>query len=225
LQTGLALRPPFAILDGALQFSVAALNMPRSRVRKKKPVVVSSSKGTPGGGKRASTKLPMSKHRKWSLVVKSVAALAFTALGAIASFYQLAGGPPWPTTPEIDPGPPDNSQAFDVPFMISNRSAVFDDFVTAIYCVMADVELENGGKLRDVPIQASGQTIILHSSTRPFTCWFPVSPKNVKSATMWISISYKFRFLREWTPDAVAEPFTWDTRANPPRWLKNPINR
>jgi hypothetical protein len=74
-------------------------------------------------------------------------------LGLIASLYQLTGGPPWPTEPEIHPHDTVNASSLVLPFDVRNRSTLFEmsaEFncgVNLLYFADAD---GHTGLLRDV---------------------------------------------------------------------------
>lgn len=46
-------------------------------------------------------------------------------MGLVASVYQLGGGPPWPTAPEIHPRDTVNASSEILPFEVTNKSAFF----------------------------------------------------------------------------------------------------
>jgi len=144
-------------------------------------------------------------------------------LGLIASVDQI-WGPPWPTQLDFDPGPPDASLPFDVPFTVRNRSTVFDATAVQLGCLLEKVEFRNGGRLIDDLVVGTGPTEIARGDQRPFRCWFPFEPQQVKVAVMRIIASYDHHRLFGWRTQMRSEPFVWDTKATPARWVKgNPI--
>lgn len=64
-------------------------------------------------------------HRRWWQSTKWAIGTVVAILGLIASVYQLTGGPPWPTKPEIHPHDTVNASSLVLPFDVRNRSTLF----------------------------------------------------------------------------------------------------
>jgi hypothetical protein len=141
-------------------------------------------------------------------------------LTLLAAIYQLTGGPPWPKNIDIDAGPPDLSQAFDVPFVAVNKSSLFVAYNTQFNCVLDDVEINESGALRDDLLIGPEPMNIGPLETHPFRCWVPIKVRKIRHAIIRVVSFHKFRFLFNFTWRSPPIIFTWDTKAVPPRWLK-----
>jgi hypothetical protein len=60
---------------------------------------------------------------------------AATRIGG-SDIYVL--GPPWPVPPSFSPGPPSSGSAFDIPFQVENKSALFGLNNLKITCIVDD---------------------------------------------------------------------------------------
>lgn len=167
---------------------------------------------------------PVSLRRRMWLPTKRVVAAILALIGLIAGADQVVGGPPWPTSPDVIPGPPDNSQAFNVPFTISNKSGFFRDYIDKSSCAIGKITLTGNNKIENMRFTVLSGSIVYPLQSRPFLCWFPrLIPGQVVSAIMYIEISYKIKFIWGFPKTSIIGPFVWGTQAKPPRWLKGGV--
>ncbi len=79
-------------------------------------------------------------HRFWKL-----AAGAVGVAGALATLYQLAGGPPWPTEPAFSAStavtPQSAASPFDVSFTVTNESGLFAVRHMRIQCQIVPLDV------------------------------------------------------------------------------------
>jgi hypothetical protein len=160
------------------------------------------------------------RHRNYRRAVEWSIGTVLSVLALLAAIYQLSGGPPWPTSIDIDPGPPDLSQAFNVPFVATNRSSLFSAYDTHFNCILDDVEINDTGALRDDLFIGPEPMDIGPLEAHPFRCWVPIKAIRIRHGAIRVVSFHKFRFLVEWEWRSAPIIFTWDTKAVPPRWLK-----
>jgi len=114
--------------------------MAKSRTRKKrKAIIVESSKQAPAKKPQRSTNHPATPilptvRRRWFRYIAGIFGLPITVIGLIASIYQILGGPPWPTDPDVRPHDVSDNSSFVLPFTIRNRSTLFDMNHVAMTC-------------------------------------------------------------------------------------------
>jgi hypothetical protein len=218
--------------------------MPKSRgrkIRKKSGAhtpPVKSSKTQPEPPKQATgEKLPdaapaspaSAKQRRtpWLRILEVVfGTLVLGAITLAASAYQLSGGPPWPTSPQIEPGMPAYSPTFSIPFEVRNPSSWFSMHRAILECEMKDLKTSGG---RTIPvlntrIALSGDTAIDPLGSRPFQCLFPVlTPgETVVGAKLSIMAQWHISLFGWWVPswEPTIGPFNWRSDLKPPRWIK-----
>ena len=168
--------------------------------------------------------LPMLLRRRLFQAAKWVVVTVVATLGLAASVYQLGNGPFWWTAPEVDPGPPDYSEPFNVPFTIYNRSVVFSITEANFYCRLREIITDANAEIHNVTTIGNNISDIqpLHYPT--FRCWFPFSlPGKITKAD--INIFVRHKHALPWNDSNTLDTgtFHWDLRANPPRWLKGDI--
>jgi hypothetical protein len=78
------------------------------------------------------------RHRKLWVGVKAAALFLVGVAGLGASIYQLGGGPPWPTDPDIHPKDATDGSSLILPFVVRNLSTVFS-IKTANFLCRADL--------------------------------------------------------------------------------------
>lgn len=156
-------------------------------------------------------------------IIKWIATFALATISLAACIYQLGGGPFWWTTPEVEPGPPDYSEPFNVPFTVHNRSTIFSIYVH-FYCILRNVTSQHGSTIVNVSTDNGVLTIIQPLSGPSFRCWFPIN-MNDKIISANIDIVAEYSHHLPWNENTFinAGPFHWDTRSNPARWLKGDI--
>lgn len=147
-------------------------------------------------------------------------------LGLLASVYGLSGEPPWPTSPQIEPGAPAYSLAFSIPFEVRNPSSWFSMHRAILECEIADLKTSSG---RTIPvlntqIASSQDTAIEPLGSRPFECLFPVLTPGETVVGAKLSMMAQWHIARfswrvpSWEP--MIGPFNWRSDLNPPRWIK-----
>jgi hypothetical protein len=167
------------------------------------------------------------RRTPWLRILEVVfGTLVLGAIALAASAYQLSGGPPWPASPQIEPGMPAYSPAFSIPFEVRNPSSWFSMHRTILECEIADLKTSSG---RTVPvlntqIASSQDTAIDPLGSRPFQCLFPVlTPgETVVGAKLSIMAQWHIALFGMWLPswEPTIGPFNWRSDLKPPRWIK-----
>jgi hypothetical protein len=107
--------------------------MPNSRGRKKKSSGYND--GRAGDRSSRSPERGLASHRRWARAIKWTIGAAITLFGLVAGVVGV-WGPPWPADPEIHPHDTVDGSSLVLPFIVKDRSALFD-----IPNVTFDVEL------------------------------------------------------------------------------------
>jgi hypothetical protein len=135
------------------------------------------------------------------------------AAGSLLDFW----GPLWPTKPIVNVGEPSFSRAFELPFFVTNKSALFDMKNTTIRCSPSFL-LGTFGLFAVGGPAAENVTIEAGDHGRSFIC-------NISSDVDPQSLSVEFNFQYEvnllfisWTREVRSDYFTWNAEARPPRW-------
>jgi hypothetical protein len=157
----------------------------------------------------------------YRVAARTISALALL-VGIVAGIDTL-WGPFWPTTPDVTVGPPDQSAPFAVPFTLENRSIAFP-IEGQFFCVLHRIvdTSKQPATLAEVPIIAMGPAALFTQDKEPFKCWFPFREHGqiMPIAEAHIEI---MMIGRVWPWQSVRArslgQFTWDAKANPPRWL------
>jgi hypothetical protein len=151
------------------------------------------------------------------------------AVGLLAGAYQLGGGPPWPTSPKIDPGAPAYSPAFSIPFEVRNPSSLFYMHRTIFECEMENIKTNQGRVISvlNTQIASTRDTAIAPKAARPFTCLFPLTlapGEAIVAARLSIMAQWhsEIPLLGWWVPswEPTIGPFYWHNDLNPPRWIR-----
>lgn len=167
--------------------------------------------------------------------LRYVLAFFLAAAGAIATFYQLTGGPPWPTPPSFAPGGTSYASQFDVPFVVTNPSSLFSISNLHISCeVSFDAQGTDGGRILTDPesfvsIQGEGlNPELLSHSSATFTCPFrgfaavdgTDAGARLLRAKIYFIAEYNVAF---WGTERMqSQVFQLDTETNPPEWQPGP---
>lgn len=147
---------------------------------------------------------------------------ALVTFAALVLAFVSAIGPPWQTTLEVEPSPPDKSDALSLPFVVKNRSALFDDKDARLSCGMLKVTSDNGNLENLMSIKFNNTATIPAGETRPFRCSFPLRPAApIKEATLYINATYRLRLFG--VQNVGLGPFKYDSTTKPPRWLRQPL--
>lgn len=143
----------------------------------------------------------------------------------------LFGGPPWWTSPEIEPSKYDAVSAFYIPFLVSNPSILFPLTDTHFACLLNFIEFENGGTV-DHSLSETGVLVTIAPGAKdvPFRCTFlellGLGNRKVVQASFGILVGYTIR-LPFWQMHFMKYfgPFVWDTTLRPPAWRKENMLR
>jgi hypothetical protein len=165
-----------------------------------------------------------------------VIAFLVASIGLVGSIYGI-WGPPWPTEPVFAPGNASLGSPFDVPFLVTNKSALFRLNNLSIICeIIAFEAISSDGKAgirtapnaRETKILARGVNPFLAAGeSRPFTC--PIrglmilganredaADKVTKAQIMFIS---EYDFILFWHAKSTSGVFTLNTSTTPPQWM------
>lgn len=225
--------------------------MAKSRSRKKKAVT-----NTPAKPKElrlaintalaASPQTPL-RQRRWVRYLQRLFGAVVVLVGLIAGAYQLMGGPPWPTDPEIRPhDTADASSTLVLPFTIRNRSTLFDmnnvNMTCGVDLVMfsdasgATAAVENAafstGNLSipanstaNYPCDASGLvqvrpdgSFILRDNLSTKGAVFK-GPLTIRKMCMWIGGDYKIGPMNESFTSTI---FKWPASQTSRQWIEGP---
>lgn len=164
-------------------------------------------------------------HRRLWPVAKLIVGFCVAGIGTIGSVYGLVG-PPWPTNPIFAPVFPSAGFALDVPFVISNKSALFALQNMQIFCGIEDVELSPPSALRGfrgLSVTTGGKSTLdalaSASYTCPFSTLFKLPPGTALTAG---SIQFWTEYDSRWPwggrVRSIDESFTLNTKTSPPQW-------
>ena len=164
---------------------------------------------------------------KWA---KRIGGFIVGPLLAIVAFVYAVWGPVWPTAPTFDPGFPSFSSPLDVPFNITNKSAIFPISELTILCGLEYFEGKNqlGGPtiLREVGTSqiVTGQSL-RPLQTRSYVCSLKrfirfVPEPRVEKATIGFVSTYN-----SWWPwgersKSISDTFTLNAATVPPQWTR-----
>ncbi len=182
----------------------------------------------PGGRKREVWR----KLLRWiATPIGRVLTIALGILAVVEAVHQFRG-PPWPTVPEVEPGPPNYSDAFQIPFTARNASLLFTvhaTFQCAIY------KFESGPPDR-MSVELGSNYVMLPRSVSPaflepraqrqIRCNMEEhvrTPPPLTAAEMRIRVTYEWKLpFGVWTSQKVSYTpmFVWHPELNPPAWLE-----
>lgn len=217
--------------------------MSRSRGRKQK------GKGQSGSAKpRQSNTAPLAarrpsllerlRHKYWFRIAEWTLGLVVLVLGAIASVYQITGGPPWPADPVFSAEVASNASPFDNPFDVTNRSGLVDIRDLSIHCEILRLKskritVEEGYHGKLLFGSRGPNPILLSGQTSPFTCPFREAMDAVGFGANSLDdpIEAQIRLIGAYAtpwwwhgfwfnPDrATPALFTLNVKTIPPRWV------
>jgi hypothetical protein len=152
------------------------------------------------------------------------------AAGVLVSAYQLGGGPPWPASPEIEPGAPAYSPPFSIPFQVRNPSFIFSMQRPIFECEIENLKLSDGRVIQNVNTQLADTrgVTIAPKGTHPFNCWFPLpvpQGQTIVDAKLNVEVQWRIaipflglRMDAPWMP--TIGPFNSNSTLGPTRWIK-----
>jgi|HubBroStandDraft_5_1064220.scaffolds.fasta_scaffold53754_2 hypothetical protein len=164
-----------------------------------------------------------------------IAEFAFGTLLALFLFVWTFVGPPWPTDPIFLPGSPSFGSSLDVPFSVSNKSALFSLSNLSIQCEI--LKLDSKGPT-GAAIYAKGATFVAVSGAKntlkpldvgSYTCPArgifavdhkdAIEPDRVLAAQIAFKAGYDSRLL--WgRSTSTSGIFTLNTATVPPQWTQ-----
>jgi len=146
-----------------------------------------------------------------------------TSIALFGLFYGIFG-PPWPTTPEFSPGLPSSGSPLDVPFIVTNHSALFKVIGLSISCRMNSGHTLHGKVFNGVTtISASDGNTLRPAETRSYTCQFNRVITTTKGDHF---VRAELQFLTEYDSPWPLRPrkhgssdiFTLNTATSPAQW-------
>jgi hypothetical protein len=157
--------------------------------------------------------------RMW-LVIVGCATLVVGGL-AIASNVVQVFGAPWPTEPTFTPGANLSASPFDVPFSVTNRSALFSINNLSLSCrLISGRTVRLRIKFDDVEVRvAVGVNVLRPLESRPYVCPFNRTisvPDKFEAAQIEFKSKYKSPWPFRPEESATSEIFTW--YPSPPHW-------
>jgi hypothetical protein len=164
------------------------------------------------------------RGQKALLLVRGLLVFVLGVVGLIASVDTM-WGPIWPTGLDLEPSPPDFSQPFSSPMVVTNRSVVFPMVDVIFDCRMPKVEDRNGNTFDGAHTWTGKISIVKAGESTTFKCNWPVNDvSSIVSAKETIESRGTIRFLF-WRRRIKQShgPFRWDTTVNPPRWYKGDL--
>jgi hypothetical protein len=189
--------------------------------------------------RRLPTAMPAPRKSKgrWRRVYRRVRRIGGWLLGtplAAVGFVYAVWGPVWPLPLEFAPGEPSFGSAFDVPFTVSNKSALFGFSNVSIACELRNFKAvgPTGSAITQSPTatgtvapQGTNPTIA-RLTTTTFTCpigrAFMIDNRNAGEQLVSASISFVVEYdARLWWGRAKVKigPFSFDPRTVPGRWV------
>jgi hypothetical protein len=140
-------------------------------------------------------------------------------LSTLISFAISIWGPFWPLLPEIDPGPPDLSEPFQVPFTVKNPSHLLALKDIQFSCLLQHLNGGNNITFENNLFTIRNRVTIQPDERDTYKCWFPFDLSGpIASASIRIIVD-----LAQWPWSRRKSfdqwEFTWDLNARPPRWV------
>jgi len=207
--------------------------MPRSRGRKKakfKTNIDSKTRklDTPPKEETQLTLLARVRRTWWFRSAKWIFGVVLVAAGGVATLDTLLGGRIWPTAPSFVPGYPSSGFAWDVPFTVSNKSALFPVNHLVIKCWIHSIQSKKGGSFREFTVGIAGENSLASLQSAPYTCPFSTIFPNltlepddkITEAIIEFGSEYESRVPFSKNRDPVfSGPFTLNTKTTPPQWV------
>jgi hypothetical protein len=185
-------------------------------------------KSTFGKGKPAPPPLQEpTPHRRSNLFWATRWGILFVVglAGLIASVVQI-WGPFWPIEPAFAPGMPSSGFALDIPFTVSNKSALFSIKRLNINCGLHSVTTANGGRFENFGVSALGGQAIAPAESRPYSCPLTtmilgLSNEKITEGVIEFSSEYDSPWPWPWNKRKRSSSglFTLNTKTIPPQWM------
>ncbi|MDQ6703003.1 MAG: hypothetical protein M3Z96_07835 [Pseudomonadota bacterium] len=166
-------------------------------------------------------------RRLW-LDVKLVSGIVVTVLGLLAAIVGILG-PPWPTEPSFSPGFPSAGSPFDIPFTVTNKSALFRISNLTLVCKISFARTLLGDTFENISVNSTGINTLQPGQTSSYTCLFNrimhlnrPPPFETKFAQAEISFAseYDSPWLFPRRIKVASDPFTLNSSTDPPQWTQ-----
>jgi hypothetical protein len=118
-----------------------------------------------------SAKTTVSVQQRLRLISRWLLGTAIATIGFVGSIVGI-WGPVWPTDPSFLPGLPSSGSPLDVPFTVTNKSALFRADQLEISCGLHAIKTRGGSSFVGFSIGASGSNALQAGESRPYTCPF-----------------------------------------------------
>lgn len=122
-----------------------------------------------------------------------------------------------PSDLEVNAGPPDYSQPFDVPFTVVNPNTLFDINDAQFSCDI-NLKTDKGLWIMNTRTKGEGPKTVERNEKDTLKCYFPFETNStiVQASVEIRSVYKKFPELHESAHKLGS--YRWDNKANPPRW-------
>jgi hypothetical protein len=189
-------------------------------------------------------KVQTQTHRRLWQAAKAAGIFVAGVIALLSGIYQLGGSAPWPTDPVFFPGQPSFVAAFEVPFVVENKSAFFWIKNLKITCVIpkafARSPLGSAIGFENMEAEAIGlpgslaPTLSSRAATGMYACPLRrlgnIDGRDAVEQMVSAEISFRTEYDGRWwwqKPRIVSEdgPFTLVTTTMPHRWMRGrPLN-
>jgi hypothetical protein len=168
---------------------------------------------------------PERMHRRLWTVAKAFAGFLVALFGLVGTAYGI-WGPVWPTEPVFVPGPLSFGSSFAVPFVVSNKSVLFDLKAFSITCRVDAKWVNLAGKtlldLGDAEFVLKNVNLLGAGATGSYTCPFGHALIWIPNSKLEAQLTFLSEYERPWLRDrvhATSDVFTLNNDSVPPQWL------
>lgn len=147
-------------------------------------------------------------------------------VGLISAFVTIFG-PLWPTAPSFEPGAPSLGSAFNIPFKITNDSALVPITGLTFKCHLLSArwsfkEFSAEANVEDGWTDWSHPNRLERRKSAPYTCRFANAfnfAGPLVSAQMEIVATYNSPWGGSESVTEKSDIYTWNSLTNPPQWM------
>lgn len=144
--------------------------------------------------------------------------------GVIAGIYSV-WGPIWPTEPAFAVTRASSASAWDVPFLVTNSSALFPIKDLEIECVLVSAVTKNQNTFEDAGFGILARSVLAPGETRPYTCplnrLFRLGPDDPPvAAKIKFVTEYASRLPWKTHTQATSGIFTLNAKTSSPQWMQ-----
>jgi hypothetical protein len=190
------------------------------------PDTVALQNQPPPGAEKTPIQPPEKRKISWPRFGgKFIGWILGTPLAVLVAIYTF-WGPPWPTAPTFDPGFPSFGSPLDVPFNVTNKSAIFSITDLTILCGVEDflgtgnIRLNNVGASEAVKGQAL-RPLETKSYVCPLKKLILISPEpKIEKATIGFVSTYRSPWPLGGTSKSISDRFTLNATTVPPQWMR-----